>query len=101
MTAGGSGHPCEQKDLLPGFDQLRPKYYPGWPMWWKGQVVNRHCGLREFASEVTSCGVRRDGASPLYRPQQMMGDGARMKHPEVLAGCARAITHPPELMKPL
>ena len=52
--------------------------------------------LPRFDREVTSGGVRRYGVESMYSINKMMGDGARMKHPEVLARLREAITHPPE-----
>lgn len=52
--------------------------------------------LPRFDREVTSGGVRRYGVESMYSLNRMIGDGARMEHPDVLARLREAITHPPE-----
>jgi serine/threonine-protein kinase HipA len=52
--------------------------------------------LPRFDREVTPDGVRRYGVESMYSLNQMVGDGARMEHPDVLAKLREAITHPPE-----
>jgi serine/threonine-protein kinase HipA len=52
--------------------------------------------LPRFDREVVPGGVRRYGVESMYSLNQMVGDGARMEHPGVLAKLRGAITHPPE-----
>jgi serine/threonine-protein kinase HipA len=52
--------------------------------------------LPRFDREVTSDGVRRYGVESMYSLNKMIGDGAQMKHTDVLARLREAITFPPE-----
>lgn len=52
--------------------------------------------LPRFDRKVTPEGIQRYGVESMYSLNQMIGDGARMEHPVVLARLREAITHPPE-----
>jgi len=52
--------------------------------------------LPRFDREVAPGGVRRYGVESMYSLNKMIGDGARMEHPDVIVRLREAITHPPE-----
>jgi serine/threonine-protein kinase HipA len=52
--------------------------------------------LPRFDREVTPDGIRRYGVESMYSLNQMIGDGARMTHSDVLTRLRESVTHPPE-----
>jgi serine/threonine-protein kinase HipA len=52
--------------------------------------------LPRFDREVAPDGVRRHGVESMYSLNRMVGDGARMEHPDVLTQLREAITYPTE-----